>query len=167
MTTFVIESVIICAIFTFLCVLGVERGKKNLENVRLDYPDKIVERLFEIGLLEKKETPSYSERLKKKWPLLIAFGVIEGLVVKYANNASSFIQGFLISYALWTVVNWYDAFIIDCVWFCHSKRVIIEGTEDLRDAYRDYMFHIKGALRGMITGVFSSIIAGLFVLVMR
>ena len=43
----------------------------------------------------------------------------------------------------------YDAFVLDCVWFCHSKRCVIPGTEDLVDAYHDYMFHIKESAVGM------------------
>ncbi len=44
----------------------------------------------------------------------------------------------LISYGLWFAVVRYDAFIIDCVWFTHSKKVIISGTEDMVDEYYNY-----------------------------
>lgn len=167
MYTFIIEAVIICIIFTILCVLSVEKGKDNMEMVRLDYPGAVVDRLIELGRLERRAEPSFFERIWRKWPSLILFGVIEGILVKYVNHAGTFLSGFLTSYALWTVVNWYDALVIDCLWFCHSKRVIIPGTEDLVDAYRDYMFHIKGALRGMIIGMISSLFAAFFVLAVR
>lgn len=167
MITFVIETAVICVLFTVLCVLGVERGKNNLELVRLDYPTAVVNRLIQDGRLEKRDMPSFFVRIWKKWPSLVLFGVIEGLLVRYINHVETFSMAFLLSYGLWTALNWYDAFVIDCIWFCHSKRVIIPGTEDLRDAYHDYFFHIKGALRGMVIGLISSLIAGVFVLIVR
>ena len=67
------------------------------------------------------------------------------LVVYKFNGADTFVKGFLYSYLLWNVVNWWDAIFIDCIWFCHSKKVIIPGTEKMKE-YKDYWFHIKGNL---------------------
>lgn len=50
------------------------------------------------------------------------------------------------------VVDWYDALVIDCLWFCHSKRCIIPRTEDMTTAYHDYGFHIRGSVKGMLIG---------------
>lgn len=167
MLTLWLEALIICVLFTLICVLTLDKSKKNLEYVRLDYPPEIVERLIKMGKMERKETPSHLERIKKKWPAIIVFGVIMGLLLKYINGAEGFIKGFLLSYGLWTVVDWYDAIVIDCIWFCHTPRAVIEGTEDLVSSYRDYMFHVKGSLWGMVIGLLSSLIAGLIVMVIR
>ena len=72
-------------------------------------------------------------------------------------------QGFLWSYLMWTIVNWYDALIIDCLWFCHDKRWVIEGTEDMVDEYHNYMFHIKGSLIGQLIGLAVCLLIGLVV----
>ena len=53
------------------------------------------------------------------------------------------------------------ALVLDCIWFCHGKRFIIPGTEDMKEAYHDYRFHIKGALIGMLLLVPLALIAGL------
>ncbi len=37
----------------------------------------------------------------------------------------------LTAYALWNVVNWFDAIVLDCLWFCHDKHFVIKGTEDM------------------------------------
>ena len=163
MLIFLIEAFIICLLFTLICVLTIEKSKERLEYVRMDYPPKIVERLIELGKMERKEMPTPIERIAKKWPAMIVLALILGLVVKYLNGAEGFIKGFLLSYALWTVVDWYDAFVIDCIWFCHTPRAVIEATEAMVSSYYDYAFHIKGSLWGMVIGLSCSLIAGLFV----
>ena len=64
---------------------------------------------------------------------------------------------------VWTIINLFDALIIDCVWFCHDKRFIIRGTEDMEKEYHNYWFHIKGALIGQIIGLIVCIIVGIVV----
>ena len=67
---------------------------------------------------------------------------------------------------IWTIVDWYDAFILDCGWFCHSKKCIIPGAEDLTDAYHDYMFHIKGSAVGMLIGLPCCLIPGVVAMIL-
>ena len=75
------------------------------------------------------------------------------LILFYINGVRGFVSGFLYSYGLWLVVDWYDALVIDCLWFCRSKRVRIPGTEDLDEAYRDYGFHLRMSCLGMVLGL--------------
>ena len=89
-----------------------------------------------------------------------------GLVVKYINGRTTFWCGVLTAYALWVVVNWFDALVMDCIWFCHDKHFVIPGTEDMTDAYHDYGFHIKGALIGMALGIPAALAAGLVVILL-
>ena len=57
--------------------------------------------------------------------------------------------------------NWFDALILDCLWFCHDKHFVIPGTEDMTKDYHDYWFHIKGALIGMLLGIPAALVAGI------
>src|SRR5699024_12343622 len=41
---------------------------------------------------------------------------------------------------------------LDCIWFCHSKKVRIPGTEDMEE-YKDYRFHIRQSCIGMLLGL--------------
>lgn len=161
MQTFVIESLVLCVLFTAAIL---SQMKKPLGTILYSYPPAIVDRVIELGLVEDKDrkTPSRVKAIKKKWPAIIVFGIILGLFVFFVNDARSFVSGFLTSYGLWLVVDWYDAFVLDIGWFCHSKKVIIPGTEDMVDAYHDYWFHIKGSLTGMVLGLPACLIAGLF-----
>ncbi len=85
---------------------------------------------------------------------MIVAGLLLRLIVCYINGCTAVLSGFGTSYLLWLPVVWYDALVLDCLWFCHSKRCIITGTEDLKDSYHDYMFHIKkGSCAGMLIGL--------------
>ena len=46
---------------------------------------------------------------------------------------------------------------------CHSKRIIIPGTEDLTRSYKDYKFHAIGSLKGMVIGVPVWVLVGILV----
>ena len=61
-------------------------------------------------------------------------------------------------------MNWFDAIVLDCLWFCHDKHSVIEGTEDMTDAYHDYWFHLKGSLICMVLAVPAALVAGLIVI---
>ena len=93
-----------------------------------------------------------------------SLGVLLGLLVKYVNGCTTFWGGFLTAYALWNVVNWFDAIVLDCLWFCHDPHFVIKGTEDMTKDYHDYWFHIKGSLIGMVLAIPSALIAGLIVI---
>jgi len=129
-----------------------------------NYPPAIIERCRTLGLVDDSNRPGGPAFYAKKIIALIVFGILLGLLVRYLNGIDSFWPGTLTAYALWCVVNWYDALVMDCVWFCHDKRFIIPGTGDMTDAYHDYRFHIKGALIGMIIGIPAALIAGVIVI---
>lgn len=154
---FAIEAIIICLLFT-ICILTY---MKNPLNEIYSYPPNIIKRVIELGLIEDKKVPNKLEVLKKKWPAFLISGILIGLVVYFVNNAHSFIEGFSISYGIWLIVDWYDAIVLDIIWFCHSKKVIIPGTEDMVKDYHDYSFHIKGSLVGMVIGLPACLIAGI------
>lgn len=158
---FIIESVVLCVIFTILIL---SQMKKPLGTILHSYPPAIVDRVIDLGLVEDKDrkTPSRVKAIKKKWPALIFLGILIGVFAYFVNGADTFLKGFAVSYGLWSVVDWYDAFILDIGWFCHSKKVKIPGTEDMEKDYKDYWFHIKGSLVGMVLGLPACFIAGLF-----
>lgn len=133
MLIFVIESIALCVLFTAVILSKI---KKPLSTIPYSYPPRIVDRVIELGLVEDKDrkTPSQVKAIKKKWPAIVLFGIIIGLFVWLVNGADTFGKGFLAGYGLWLVVDWYDALILDIGWFCHSKKVIIAGTEEIVNA---------------------------------
>lgn len=117
-----------------------------------DYPPAIRERCIELGLVSKTEKRFTTKELIKKVIAMIVFTVLFSFVVYKFNGADTFIDGFVNSYIIWLAVDWYDAIVLDCIWFCHSKKVMIKGTEDMKE-YKDYLFHIKQSCIGMLLGL--------------
>lgn len=153
-----IEGLIGIAIFALITITLLLRNP--LDSIG-DYPPAIQERCIELGLIDKRERRfSRSERIRKA-AAMIVLAFVMALVVKYVNGAQTFWQGFTDTYLIWLIIDWYDALIQDCVWFCHSKKVRIPGTEEMKE-YQDYLFHIKQSCIGMILGIPVALLVGLF-----
>lgn len=110
MMTFLIEAFVLCVLFHLEVLLQVRREPAKRV---YGYPPAIVERYIELGKIPDKKNPSTLERVKKKWPAAIVIGIILGAIVYFVNGSRSFLNGFLISYGLWLIVDWYDAIVID------------------------------------------------------
>lgn len=148
--TFLIESVVLCLIFTFTVPLyGLHDPLAMIDS----YPPAIVARAEELGLVSRKRKQRKPKVLAAKlaFCLIVAAGL--AVILRIFNGADTFLSGFVISFLLWLVVDWYDALVIDCLWFCHSKRCVIPGTEDMTVAYHDYGFHIRESVKGMLIGL--------------
>lgn len=159
---FLIESLVACALFTFFVLLMSRDPVKTIFN----YPPAIIERCDKLGLVDASNKPGGVGFYVKKLTAMAVFGVLLGLLVRYVNGCSTFWSGCLTAYALWVVVNWWDAIVMDCLWFCHDKHFIIPGTEDMVKDYHDYWFHIRGALIGMLLGVPAALAAGLITIIL-
>ena len=154
--TFLIESLVACAIFTLFVFLMPRNPIKSIFN----YPPAIIERCDQLGLVDASNRPGGPVFYTKKIVAMIIFGILLGLLVRYVNGCETYLCGALTAYTLWVVVNWFDALVLDCLWFCHDKHFVIPGTEDMTKAYHDYWFHIKGALIGMLLGIPAALVAG-------
>ncbi|MBE5804455.1 MAG: hypothetical protein E7316_08085 [Clostridiales bacterium] len=57
-------------------------------------------------------------------------------------------------------VNVFDLVVLDWGVFCHSKKLRISGTEDMDEAYRDRLFHLRGAALGTALNLVVALAAG-------
>lgn len=165
-TVFIIEAVVLCAVFHLIIYRMVMNAQAHPDMVANGYHPAIVQRMIDLGKAEVRDVPSRWERIKKKWPAAIVIGILLGLVVYFLNGCRTFLSGFLVSYALWLIVDWYDALVIDILWFCHSKSCILPGTEDMTDVYHDYGYHIRSSAVGMLIGLPVCLVIGLTVQVL-
>ena len=159
--TILIECIIVCLIFTILA--GGMTYYKPLSMIN-NYPKPIQDKVKDLGLIKDEQTSTSKKTIIKKIVAFILLVVILAFIVYRYNGADTFFKGFIYSYIIWTSVNWCDSILIDCIWFCHSKRVIIPGTEGMKE-YKDYWFHIKGSLIGMLYGIPACLLVGLLVLI--
>lgn len=145
----IIECVILCGLFTLMVLPPLY---KNPLNYIMSYPTAIRQRVE--GL------PQYRSSIKNHKTKHITFKLLFVLlciifitVIAWASGSRTFIDAFIHIFILFFAVNLYDLFILDIWLFCHSKRVIIPGTEDMLKEYKSPVHHIKGAIIGTLIGL--------------
>ena len=139
----VIESIVLCALFTIMVYIMSREPIKTLYN----YPPKIQERVKSLDEYKDK-IPTQKNKILAKSLVSILIIAIISLILRYVNGYTTFIEGFGYGFLLWTIVNIYDAVVMDIIWFCHDPYFVFKGTEDMVDEYHNYWFHIKGSLIG-------------------
>ena len=138
-----IESAILCALFTLMVYLMSRDPIKQLYN----YPPNIQERVRSLDEYKDK-IPTKKNKIGAKLIASAGFVVVLALILRYVNGYTTFIKAFCCGFLLWTVVNLWDAVVLDIIWFCHDPHFVIKGTEDMVKDYHDYWFHIKGFFIG-------------------
>lgn len=153
-----IESIILCILFTIFVYVISKNPIKSLYN----YPPKIQERV--------KSLPQYSNSIPRNKNMLVAkisacfiFITILTLILYYINNCTTFIDAFVNGFILWSIVNIYDVVFMDIIWFCHSKKFILKGTEDMKSKYHNYLYHIKQGIVGECIGIIICTISALII----
>lgn len=154
----IIESIFLCALFTIMVFLISRNPIQNLYN----YPPKIQEKVKQLEIY-KDEIPTTKNKIVKKLTASIIFLIIISFTLRYINGCKTFIDAFINGYILWTVINLYDAVVLDIIWFCHDKHFIIKGTEDMIDEYHNYWFHIKGFFIGEFIALLVCFLSGLII----
>ena len=156
-----IECIIAIVLFTIIVMPVALINPKYIVG---DYPPEIVKRCIELNIIPERKTRFTKKEIIKKVIACILFVILLAYIVYKFNGANTFASGFINSYIIWLVVCWYDALILDCIFSCNVKRFRIPGTEDMNE-YKDYLFHIKGSIRGSLIGLPACMIVGLLVMV--
>ena len=154
----VIESIILCLLFTLMVYAMSRDPIKTLYN----YPPKIQERVKSLDEFEDK-IPTQENKVVAKVLASIIFLIIICFILRYINGYTTFIESFKYGFLLWTIVNLYDAIVLDVIWFCHDKHFVFKGTEDMVEEYKNYWFHIKGFLIGELLALFICTLAGIII----
>jgi hypothetical protein len=149
---FIIESIILCVAFT---VMIVPKVLKDPLQQLFNYPPIIQERVKSIPEY-KDRIPTNKKKLSVKIVAALVFAIILASIV-YFSGVRTFWSAFLYAFGLFMVVNWFDAFVLDAILFCHDKRFRIPGTEDMVKEYESPWFHIIGGIKGTFIGMVVSI----------
>ncbi len=151
-----IHGLVYCVLFTAgLLIIGLKSPRLMLQ----DYPKSIVDAAPPKTSIEKKQTIIYG------LPFLINFiGYPFAIAWYYASQTDlTFAQIYSITWGITQIGNLFDLLILDWLIICFitPKMVVIPGTEGNK-GYKDYLFHFKGFLKGLlITAVLSLILAGI------
>ena len=154
----IIESIILCVVFTLMVYIMSREPIKTLYN----YPPKIQERVKTLDEYKNK-IPTQENKIVTKIIALILFLVTICVILRYINGYTTFLESFIYGFLLWTIVNLWDVVVLDIIWFCHDKYFIFKNTEDLINEYHNYWFHIKGFFIGEILALVVCFIAGLII----
>jgi len=95
-----------------------------------NYPPKIQERVKSLDEYKDK-IPTQKNKILAKSLASVFIIIIISLILRYVNGYTTFIEGFGYGFLLWTIVNIYDAVVMDIIWFCHDPYFVFKGTEDM------------------------------------
>ena len=154
----VVESIILCVLFTLMVFIISREPIKTLYN----YPPKIQERIKSLDEYNDK-IPTQENKIVAKIFASILFLIIICVVLRYINLCKTFLEAFKQGFLLWTIVNLYDALVLDIIWFCHDKFFVLKGTEDMTKEYHNYWFHIKGFFIGELLALIICGFAGIII----
>ncbi len=158
---FIIETVISCILFTLLTVPYL---LKNPLAWFYDYPVEVQERIRSLPQYNGKIPTKKDSDMKKKLPVFVVCMILF-VTITYYSGATTFISAFIYVYLLWMIVNFYDALVLDTMYFCHSKKVRLLGTEDMVKEYENPKIHWIGFFKGSMIGiVFALLVGGLIAL---
>lgn len=160
----VLEIIIFNVVVFTIC--GINMAKKGRLGLIQEYPKAIQNRCRELGLIEESSGKLMKKATIGKIGFFIGYIVLQTVLAYYIGGARTFFTGWLQGYLMWVAEMWFDALVVDCLWFCHSKKMVIPGTEDMVDAYHDYWHHIKYAVIGMFTQAVIALPVGLFVMLL-
>jgi len=145
---FIVEAIVLVALFTAMILIPLT---KNPVWWIHDFPKDIQEEYFKTHERIPSEFFSVTVLIKKCIGLLIALAVLISLI--WLVGARNFTEAFFVSYGLWTIIDWYDCFILDWVFFANMKSVRLPGTEHMDKAYHQKKYHFIRSLYGMMIGL--------------
>ena len=129
----VIECVIACIIFAAIIL---PTQYKNPIKYIMSYPPEIRKKVESLPQYKDTIKSAEKEHILKKLFAILAFIVL-----------------------LSAVANLFDMLVLDIGIFCHSKKLRIAGTEDMDKEYKNYLFHVKGAVKGTVLGIVISLLS--------
>lgn len=154
-----IECIILCLLFTGIIIPSLFRDP--LSHI-MSYPPNIRKRVEGLPQYAGTIKTYEKQHIIKKIAAIFMFAILLSIVA-YLSGARTFERVFIHVFLLFFSVNLYDLIILDLGIFCHSKKVVIPGTEDMMDEYKSPIHHIKGAFIGTGLGILEGLLCGLII----
>lgn len=153
-TIILIEAVVLVAAFTAMILIPLI---KNPVWWIHDYPKEIQEEYFRTHERVPSRFFTPTVLIKKSIGIIIALAIL--LLIIWLSGADNFISALAVSYGLWTVIDWYDCFILDWIIFANLKSVRLPGTEHMDEAYHGKRYHFVRSCWGMLIGLIPCLLA--------
>ena len=155
-----LQLILFCALFILMVKLGV---RNNALNALYFYPKPVQERVYELGLTDRKTVAR-----KRKWfmiPFLLVLLCALLLIIGLWNGIHDFWPAYWQALLFLEVMNWFDGIVIDRLWVGHSKLWVIPGTEDIPFVQTWKQILTKRGILTLIWIAGAAMVAGLVVLI--
>lgn len=157
---FLIESIVLCALFTLMIQLATWKQQVAFTN---DYPPVVTDKLRDKGLIAQKPPARRSDYIRKAVAMVI-YALLLALLLLHVNGLDGFLPAALTAYGLWLVVDWYDFAVVDVLLAPFDKFYRLSGVSAFeREAVK---FHFIHSVYGMVLGLPVAVVAGLLVMLM-
>ena len=149
-----IESIVLCLIFFVICFLGTGSDEKNIKSFD-SYPDEIQDIIINNDRLKNKivRKSSHMSFISNIFIFSIVLFLF-GFIIR----TDSWKQNFINILILGEVLNAFDFFFIDMIWWRNTKRVRFKGTEKLDIVYKNPKKHISSFLKGIVVFVIVALV---------
>ena len=152
----IIECIILCIIFTLIILIP---QYKNPITQIMSYPVSIRRRVETLPEYKDIIGNIKNKNIAKK--IIGAFIIAIVLsIISYLTGNETFLRVFANTFTVFLIINLYDLIILDIIIFCHSKKLMIKGTEDMAEEYKNPKHHIIGFIKGIGIGLIISLLSG-------
>jgi hypothetical protein len=155
-----LQLILFCTLFTLMVKLAVGN---NALNALYFYPKPVQERVYELGLTDRKTVAKKRKRFMIPFFLVMLAALL--LIIGLWNSVRDFWPAYGQALLFLEVMNWYDGFVIDRLWVVHSRLWIIPGTEDVPFVQTWKQVFTKRGILSIIWGAGAAIAAGLAVFI--
>lgn len=145
-----------------VCAAGIRNGAVGMVFL---YDRKVRERAVELGITAEEEIRKRGALFKS---LCIPGYLVYILVCVYLiNGARGFFAGFLQSFAILSIMNLIDRFLVDDYWVGRTDAWVIPGTEDLRPYITAEDKKKKWIMGTAGMALIAAVIAGVMALILK
>ncbi len=158
-----IEIIVLCVLFSIIIIIGT---KKNPLGGLHNLPKAIQERVASLPEYKDRnvQVVSAKKRILKKLPALVILACVFCAMI-YGAGARTFLQGFLYTFILWTVIKLYITIVLNCGWYAHTPSVWLKGTEDMKSEYQNYKFYLSSIPRSIAAGAAVAVLVGVVIMI--
>ena len=155
-----LQLILFCTLFTLMVKLAVGN---NALNALYFYPKPVQERVYELGLTDRKTVAKKRKRFMIPFFLVMLAALL--LIIGLWNSVRDFWPAYGQALLFLEVMDWYDGFVIDRLWVVHSRLWIIPGTEDIPFVQTWKQVFTKRGILSIIWGAGAAIVACLAVFI--
>nr|WP_072515222.1 ABC transporter permease [Ndongobacter massiliensis] len=142
---FLTETIILCAVFFILCILGTGTDDKNLKHY-MSYPDEVQKRIRQIKEYQGrfKETSILAIWMANFLLFAVLFFAL-GIFIRTEN----FMHNFTVLFIAGQTINVFDLIVIDLLWWRNTKRIRFSKIPQ-KQLYQNPKKHVEAFIRAFL-----------------